>query len=559
MIFMNIKLINMSQPVFKEYDRDQATFLPPSLDELIDATHKVRFVAHVIDQMDLDPILATYKGGGTSSYHPRMMLKVLVYGYVERVTTCRGIAQAICDRIPFMWLAAGQRPDFRTINNFRKQRLAYGGIKGVFTQVVEMLVELRLVDLADYTVDGTTLEANARRHSAVWRKNSERYRQSAIERIESYFDQIQALADLEEAEWADRPVPEEASDPVWTAEQVALAARKLDQALAGREEKIARREADPDSDCQPSDAPPTKKDLKMARTRLRWITQTEIDKVAKYEAQLHTMGERNSYSSTDPDATFMRMKDQSPFDKLLAAGYNLQMGAQNQYVLGYSIHSNAADKVNLEPHLQSLSFTPQWVCADAGYGSLYNYELLEQAGITGVIKLPENYRKPKAYSRYAMAYDIQSDQYWCPQDRAMPLTQIKDYRYGPDSRQTAQTHVYECEDCSGCPVKSDCTWGKGNRTIQFTRELEDWKQLMEERGSRGKGQTLSRYRGMAIESVFGLLKHNDGMRRLMMRGERMVDVEVGLKSIAHNLRKMRTDILAGLVKHLVRAMSLQSA
>src|SRR5699024_4373986 len=424
-----------------------------------------------------------------------------------------------------------------------------------------MLLELGLVDLTDYTVDGTTLEANARRHSAVWRKNSERYRQSAIRRIEEYFDQIQALADLEEAEWADRSAPEEADEPAWTAEQVAEAAQKADQAIARRQEQIAGSGADttPDSEGQPSQANPTRKDLKMARTRLRWIVETEIDKVAKYEDQLQTMGERNSYSSTDPDATFMRMKDQSPFDKLLAAGYNLQMGAQNQYVLGYSIHSNAADKVNLEQHLENLSFTPQWVCADAGYGSLYNYELLAEAGITGVVKHSQSYRKPKPYSRYAMEYEPEEDPWRGPQDRPMPLKEVKNYRYGPQKQRKVQTHVYECSDCSGCPVKSDCTYGEGNRSIQFTPILEDWKQTMSERMSQGKGQKLSRGRGMAIESVFGLLKHNDGMRRLLMRGNKMVDVEVGLKSLAYNLRKMRTDILGGLTRHLMIAMSLQSA
>src|SRR5699024_10898688 len=280
----------------------------------------------------------------------------------------------------------------------------------------------------------------------------------------------------------------------------------------------------------------------MARTRLRWITETEIDKVEKYEAQLRAMGERNSYSRTDPDATFMRMKDQSPFDKLLAAGYNLQMGAQNQYVLGYSIHSNAADKVNLEEHLGSLSFTPQWICGDAGYGSLYNYELLAEAGITGVIKHPQSYRKPKSYSRYAMDYEPEADAYRCPQGRAMPLKGTKDYHYGPEGEHTAHTHVYECNDCSGCPVKSDCTRGEGNRSIQFTRDLEEWKQVMTKRMSRGKGKWLSRGRGVAIESVFGLLKHNDGLRRLVTRGKQTWEREVGRKALDNTLGKRSADI-----------------
>lgn len=544
----------MAKPIFKKYDPNQPTFLPPSLDELLGETHMVRFVNHVIDQMDLDPILETYQGGGTSSYHPKMMLKILIFGYVERIHSCRAIAKAAREQIPFMWLAAGHCPDFRTINHFRKHRLPEGGIKGVFTQVVQMLVDLGLVDLADYTVDGTTLEANARRHSAVWAKNTERYKQSAIDRIEEYFDQIQQLADLEADQWADMQAPEEESEPRWTADDVQCAAQKAEQALQAREQQLEEASQETDSD---EKAVKTKrKDLSKARTRLRWITDKEHPKLSKYEAQERILGERSSYSQTDPDATFMRLKDQSPFDKLLAPAYNLQMGAQNQYILGYSLHSNAADKVNLDDHLDSLPFTPEWLCADGGYGSLYNFEDLDERGITAVIKAPANHRKPKPYSRYAMDYHPEEDEYSCPQDRRMPLKETKTYMYGPDKQRSATTRVYECDDCSGCPVKDDCTYGDGNRTIQFTTELEDWKQVMADRMSEGKGKRMSRYRGMEIESIFGLLKANDGLNRLAMRGEQMVDREVGLKSIAHNIRKMKKDVKNGIITHIMAAMNL---
>lgn len=545
----------MADPIFKKYDPNQPTFLPPSLGELLADTHMVRFVNHVIDQMDLDPILETYQGGGTSSYHPQMMLKILIFGYVERIHSCRAIAKAVREQIPFMWLAAGHCPDFRTINHFRKHRLPEGGIKGVFTQVVQMLVDLGLVDLADYTVDGTTLEANARRHSAVWAKNTARYKQSAIDRIEAYFDEIQQLADLEADQWADTQAPEEESEPRWTSGDVQSAAQKAEQALQTREEQLE--EASEETDSDEEIVKTKRKDLSKARTRLRWITDKEHPKLSKYEAQERILGERNSYSRTDPDATFMRLKDQSPFDKLLAPAYNLQMGAQNQYILGYSLHSNAADKVNLDDHLDSLSFTPDWLCADGGYGSLYNFDDLDERGITAVIKAPANHRKPKPYSRYAMDYHPKEDEYSCPQDRRMPLKETKTYTYGPDKQRSATTRVYECEDCSGCPVKEDCTYGDGNRTIQFTTALEDWKQVMAERMSEGKGKRMSRYRGMEIESVFGLLKANDGLNRLAMRGKQMVDAEVGLKSIAHNIRKMGTDIKKGILTHIMAAMNLQ--
>lgn len=332
------------------------------------------------------------------------------------------------------------------------------------------------------------------------------------------------------------------------------AAQKAEQALQAREQQLEK--ASQEADSEEKTVKTKRKDLSKARTRLRWITDKEHPKLSKYEAQERILGERSSYSRTDPDATFMRLKDQSPFDKLLAPAYNLQMGAQHQYILGYSLHSNAADKVNLDDHLESLSFTPEWLCADGGYGSLYNFDDLDERGITAVIKAPANHRKPKPYSRYAMDYHPEEDEYSCPQDRRMPLNQTKPYAYGPDKQRSATTRVYECEDCSGCPVKDDCTYGDGNRTIQFTSELEDWKQVMDKRMSGGKGKRMSRYRGMEIESIFGLLKANDGLNRLAMRGKKMVEREVGLKAIAHNIRKMKTDIKKGILTHIMAAMNL---
>src|SRR5699024_9378944 len=131
----------MASPVFKPYNPNQATFLPPSLDELIGESHQVRFICAVIDQMNIDEIMATYKGGGTSSYHPRMMLKILIYGYSQRVYSCRLLAKAARETIPHMWLAGVQPPDFRTIKDFRKKRLPGGCIKAIFTEVMHLLVQ----------------------------------------------------------------------------------------------------------------------------------------------------------------------------------------------------------------------------------------------------------------------------------------------------------------------------------------------------------------------------------------------------------------------------------
>lgn len=514
----------MAKRVFKSYDQQQPTFLPPSLEELLPKNHQVRFINAIIDRLDISDIIATYPGGGASSYHPRLLLKLLIYGYVQRIYSSRRLAKATREQIPFMWLAAGSAPDFRTINHFRKHRLPGGGVKAIFTQVMQLLVEQGLVDLTEYTLDGTVLEANARKHSAVWAKNVRRYYSSATDRIEALFDEIQQLADLEDEEYGDNDLPEVGEGAGWNPERIEQAAERLSRALQEKADE--------------GDIPD--KNLSKAHTRLRKITEKELPKVRKYAQQQHTLGDRNSYSRTDPDATFMRLKDQSPFDKLLAPAYNLQMGTQNQYILGYSLHSNAADKVNMADHLDRLSFSPEWLCADAGYGTLANFERLAQRGITGVVKSPTNHARPKAYSRYNMEREPAIDSYRCPEGRRLAFRSLGSYEYAPGK--VAPVRRYQSQNCSGCPAQSECTWGNNNRSITINTRLEHWKQCMDQRMKTGKGWRLMQGRGAEIEAVFGQLKQNDGLRRLIMRGRRMVHLEVGLKAIAHNLRKMEKTI-----------------
>lgn len=530
----------MAEPVFKEYNQHQASFLPPSLQELIGEEHQARFINKVIDEMDISEIIATYKGGGTSSYHPRMMLKVLIYGYVQRVDTARTLAKAVRENIVFMWLAGMQRPDFRTINDFRKRRLPGGGVKAIFTQVMWLLVEKGLVDLADYNVDGTTLEANARKHSAVWATNSKRYRHKCKQRIGDLFDEIQRLADLEDRRYGDRDLDETGEQSDWNSRDVQEAVEQVDQALAEQAEHEQTHQTEKAGDNtqneQTGRKTVDKKELSKAQTRLRWIREKELPKLKKYERQQQTLGERNSYSKTDPDATFMRLKDQSPFDKLLSPAYNLQMGTQNQFILGYSLHSNAADKVNLKSHLDQLNFTPERLCADAGYGTLANFQMLDNGDIHGVVKYPGCDKKATAYSRDNFVRSPQTDSYRCPQGRTMQFKETQLYEYGDGK--TTPMRTYECVDCSDCPVKSECTKTQGNRTISFITKLEQYKRQMKARMSDPADKKLMRGRGAEIEAVFGQLKYNDRLRRLRMRGQQMVELEVGLKAIAHNLRKM---------------------
>ncbi len=131
--------------------------LPPSLEELIDKNHPVRIVNQIIERIDIDPLLSKFKGGGTSSYHPRMLLKVLIYAYVNNTYSSRRMEAALKENIHFMWLAGMNKPDHNTINRFRSDRLK-DVLKTVFGKVVELLVEAGHLDLKEIYTDGTKLE-----------------------------------------------------------------------------------------------------------------------------------------------------------------------------------------------------------------------------------------------------------------------------------------------------------------------------------------------------------------------------------------------------------------
>ena len=134
--------------------------LPMDVEIKIPEKHLVRTVNNAIEKMNINPLLEKYKGGGTSSYHPKMMLKVLVYAYCQRIYSSRQIAKALRENINFMWLSGNSQPDFRTINRFRSSVMK-DIIDEVFASVLELLIEEGHVKLENYFLDGTKIEANA--------------------------------------------------------------------------------------------------------------------------------------------------------------------------------------------------------------------------------------------------------------------------------------------------------------------------------------------------------------------------------------------------------------
>lgn len=274
-----------TKTVFKTYNQGQMQLLPPSLDELIPGSHVVRVVNDAVDKMALDPLLKGYKGGGTSAYHPKMMLKVLVYAYTQKTYSSRMIAKALRENIHFMWLSGGDTPDFRTINTFRSSKLK-GTIGEVFASVVELLVDSGRVKLENYFLDGTKIEANANKYSFVWRKSTERYSSRVREQAKLLLEEADRVNGQEDRAYGDKDLEELGEDaPPLDSAKLEEKIRQLDERLAGKSE-----------------------DKKLARV-VKKLKTDHLVRLKRYEKQAELVGDRNSYSKTDHDATFMRMKE----------------------------------------------------------------------------------------------------------------------------------------------------------------------------------------------------------------------------------------------------------
>jgi len=510
--------------VFKRYEMAQPQLLPPSVEELIPEKHLVRLVNELIEKMDLRVISTSYKGGGTSSYHPKMLLKVIVYAYAVQIYSGRQIAKAVRENLPFMWLSGGNRPDFRTINRFRSEKLK-GKIQAVFTEVLEYLIEAGYVKMEHYFLDGTKIEADANRYSFVWKKSTQTNKRKLQEKVSELFKKIDEINEAEEAEYGDKDLEELGEDSEIDTEKLKELAERLSKKLAD----------DPEN-----------KELKKAKK----VVETDyLPRMEKYEGYEKALGERNSCSKTDKDATFMQMKEDHMRNRTLKPGYNVQIGTENQVIVGFSIHQTSTDSPTLIPHLQQLKqnlgkLPPNWI-ADAGYGSEENYLSLLAEQITPYVKYNsfEKDRKKRRkvsekekYNLRQFQYDGQSDTFICPEGKRLFFEQCTQSKSATGF--LSERRSYRCLECDGCPAREVCTQSKYGRIIHFSPAYEELRKQAFDRLTSATGKKLRSRRYIDVEAVFGLLKGNKKFRRFHLRGLDKVEVEWGLLSIAHNLSKV---------------------
>ncbi len=516
-------------PVFKPYVMNQISLIPPSYEELIPEKHLVRTVNKAIEKIDLSALLKQYPGGGTSSYHPKMMLKVLVYAYCEKIYASRRIAKALRENIHFMWISGGNTPDFHTVNAFRGNRLK-AVVDDVFTSVLEYLIEGGYVKLENYFLDGTKIEANANKHKVVWAKRNENYRKRVRDQIKGLLDEIEKANEEENEAYGDNDLEELGGNGKEDINSERLK-KKMEELNQRLREKIQKKET---------------------RQALKQLEKDCLPRLEKYEQQEETLAGRNSYAKTDEDASCMRMKEdrgaERPWPK---PAYNVQIGTEGQFIVGYSVHPRAGDTACLIPHFEKmrkgLGRLPGIAVADAGYGSEENYAYLEQLGMQNYVKYNTFYQDTHRYRRSEVirkhqfraehfGYDAEKDQFICPANQRLRF--VDTTRYRTENGYLTDRRNYQCTECQGCPLKPQCTKAKENRSIRISFRLLAYREQARNNLTSEEGIRLRSARSTEVESVFGHVKHNQGFRRFMLRGKEKVNTEWGLISIAHDMRKM---------------------
>lgn len=494
---------------------------PQRIDEDIAQDDPVRVVDAVVESLNLEDFKKLYRERGRSPYNPKMLLKVVIYAYMNNIYSCRKIEKRLLRDIHFIWLAGYDKPDFVTINRFRNR--VRNEINNIFTQLVLILADKGFVSLDVEYIDGTKIESKANKYTFVWRKTVEKNRAKLMEKIAVLLSQI------DEAVAQDNAPKNEKVE--FTSGQLTDIIDELKQSL------------------EQSPQPKDKEQKKQHRERKKQIKDLEAqrDKLKEYDGRLEQIGDRNSMSKTDPDATFMRMKEDAMNNGQTKPGYNLQISAENQFITDFALFPNPTDTLTLIPFFNSFleryHRLPSTAVADSGYGSEENYRFMDEAGMDAYVKynrfhIEQRPRyKPNPFHHDNFHYNADEDYYVCPMGQHM--TRIGTAHSKTASGYRSENARYRAQNCKGCPLRCLCYKAKGDRrTIEVNHRLNEYKRkarglLTSEDGIKHRGR-----RCIEPEAVFGQMKFNMAYRRFRHFRKDKVTMDFAFFAIAFNIKKM---------------------
>ena len=525
----------------KNYSLNQSGYqlkLPLNIETIIPEEDSVRLLSQFVEAMDLTDLYSTYER--INSVSPRTLLKIVLYSYMNGNYSSRSM-ELNCKRdINFMFLLEGApAPDHATFARFRSIHFAPCA-KRILAEMSNALFDLGEISGETVFIDGTKIEAAANKYTFVWKKAVTKNQTKLLIKLADFVAECEQLYGFKMV-----------SGDTIKMKHVKKLRKKL-YALKESENVIFVH------------------GIGKRKTPLQKSIETLEDylsRLKKYNQQIHICGGRNSYSKTDHDATFMRMKEDAMGNGQLKPAYNLQHGVDSEYITWLTTGPQPTDTTTLIPFLKDaqehLKFKYKNITADAGYESEENYVFLEANGQLSYIK-PANYEisKTRKYRNDIgkienMEYDAESDVYICRNAKRLTTDYVRHSK--SKTGYVSEKTVYKCEDCSGCPYKAECIKGNNcktpleerTKTLHVSKTFLKYRQEDLERILSGEGIVYRMNRSIQAEGSFGDIKQDMQFRRYVSRGTSNVLAESILLAMARNINKLHNKIQKGrTVTHL---------
>lgn len=521
--FMWYNLTVMKNLTTDRYYNPKQTRIPVQIAEKLDICDPVLVFDGIMEEIAIWKYLRPeeYNPIGRPGYNRVNKLKTVLFGFMDKgYISLRELEDNCKVNLRYMYLMDGETPCYKAFGDFINEELTES-IEDIFKAVIAYIREKEGVDMQHLYIDGSKYEANANKYTFVWKKGTEKSRYRLYEKIRKQLNEIND-------ELTGLGVQIE-TNTEYTPEYL--------EEITVRYMQLVR--VDPSSFVHGKGRHKTPEQRHCER--LRYYTA----KLREYVEKINTCGpDRNSYSKTDPDATFMRMKkDYMGNDQLLPA-YNVQIGVADAYIVVVKAMQYRSDMdcfiPLMEEFYRQFGFYPKYPIADAGYGSFNNYLYCQEHGMEKYMKFPM-YKKETTDEKYRndpfRAVNFKTDEdgdLICPNHKKFHLAYrkaVKGNQYG------RQEEIYECEDCSGCPYADRCKKTEKNRTIRVNQELTEFHEEVLDNLESIHGALLRMNRSIQAEGTFGVIKQDRWYKRIVRRGLDSVQLELYLVSIGHNLYK----------------------
>lgn len=526
---------------------------------------------NVMEELDFSGLLACYSDKGRTGYNPIMMYAVVTYANMRGVRAVDRIVE-LCERdLAFIWLTKGRKPKRDAFYEFKNKKLTGEILDELNYQFMRRLKKEGLVTLKELFIDGTKIEANANRYTFVWRGSINYHLAGLLDTIDALYERYNTLLH-ENGYGAKYDIGDAQMFIIEGMEKVRRVIEENRKRKRTKHKKLSNNTVIEIDNCSPLEILQLQKNLmriaegegilfvhskgkpKTAIQKLYEELEECGNRLMGYKECFEIMGNnRNSYSKTDLEATFMRMKEDHMLNGQLKPAYNVQIAVENYFIVHGYVSNDRTDYNTLVPvlekHRKAFGEGLEEVTADSGYCSEKNLLYLKQNSIASYIKLQDHEkRKTRAYKEdiskyYNMTTQVFEDEHYYLCHDGRELRHIRTETREQDGY-TRTWEVYGCADCSGCEHKSRCLYKynpeKNSDRNKVMKINEQWELLKEESNANiqsERGILKRQIRSIQTEGHFGDIKENENFRRFHYRSSEKVYKEFMLYAIGRNINK----------------------